>query len=222
MKTLIKVLIWLVVLVALGALLYLGYVLTKKQNTIPPGSIPAQVATTTDNVDASAFATSTLNTSFWKIYSSDELGYMIKYPGNMLVNGADTSISFSFPKNPYFHWPLQDDAKVTVIATSSCPLMVVGAGGPESATSTFMLNGYQFVRSEAHDAAAGNLYNEISYDTIANDVCYYIDFFDHGANGAGLYVSDPSLIAQYDAQHAADLKAALDIFNAMTQTFRVR
>jgi len=222
MKTLIKAFVWLIVLAVLGVLLFAGYSLTKKQNTIPVGSISSEIATSTDATTTPVFIPSAFDTSAWQTYSSDELGYQIKYPANMLVNGADASISLSFPKSYYFHWPLQDDAKVTVIATSSCPSMTVGNGGPESSTSTFMLNGRAFVRSEAHDAAAGNLYNEIAYDTIANSVCYRIDFFDHGANGAGLYVSDPSLIAQYDAQHVADLKAALDIFNAMAQTFRIR
>lgn len=223
MKTLIKAFVWLIVLVAVGAvLLYVGYNLTKKENTIPVGAIPSDIATSTDATNTPIFTPSTVDTTSWNTYSSDELGYSVKYPANMLMNGADALISFSFAKESYFHWPLQDDAKITIVATSSCPALTVDGGDMGTTTSSFTLNGYTFTRREAHDAAAGNLYNEISYDTMANSVCYHIDFFDHGANGAGLYVGDPSLIAQYDAQHTADLKAVMDIFNAMTQTFHIR
>jgi len=223
MKSFLKLVGVLILLAIIATAVYFGYTFSKKQNTIPPDTFPGQTSSSTPDMTASstsigwAFATSTADTSSWKTYSSAELGYSIKYPGNMIMNGADTMVLFSFPKGSYFHWPLQDDAKVTVTASSSCPALTVNESN--SGTSTFMLNGYLFTRSESHGAAAGNLYNEIAYDTEANGVCYQIDFFDHGANGAGLYVSDPSLISQYDAQHAVDLKNALDIMNAMTQSF---
>lgn len=223
MKSFLKLIGVLILFAVVGVAAYFGYAFSKKQNTIPPNTFPDQISSSTPDMTASTtpggwtYATSTLDTSSWKTYSSAELGYSIMYPGNMLTNGADVMTLFSFPKDVYFHWPLQDDAKVTVTASSSCPALTVDESNSE--TSTFTLNGYAFTRTESHGAAAGNLYTEIAYDTKANGVCYRIDFYDHGANGAGLYVSDPSLISQYDAQHDADLQNAQDIFNAMAQSF---
>ncbi len=224
MKTFLKFLLALVVLAIIAVVLYFGYQLTKKENTIPPNTFPDQTASSTPGTASSThewtFVTPAINTSAWKTYSNPTLGFSVKYPVNMVLNGDVSSKTFAFPKSA-FHWPLQDDAKVTIIASSTCPALFVDGGGPAAGTSTFMLNGYTFNRTENHDAAAGNLYNEIAYDTTVNGMCYRIDFFDHGANGAGLYVGDPALIAQYDAQHAADMAAVLDIFNAMTESFEV-
>lgn len=224
MKTFLKIVATLIVLGMAAALIYAAYSVSKKQNTIPPNTFPDQTATSTDDGAASStpgwtFATSSLNASGWKTYASPA-GFSVKYPSNLVIGSGSSSVTFVLPKSAYFHWPLQDDAKITVTASSSCPEFI---GGSEnlSATTTFALNGRTFVRSENRGAAAGNLYTEIAYDTFGSGMCYRLSFFDHGANGAGLYVSDPSLISQYDAQHDADMKAALDLFNAMAQSFGV-
>lgn len=225
MKTLARLLIGLIIVVILGAILYGSFLLTKKQNTIPPNALPDQTATSTDSGSASStpawtFATSSLDTSGWNTYSNPELGFSIAYPSNVIQSSDNASVTFVLPKTTYFHWPLEDDTKITVTASSTCPDFIGGADNV-SATSTFMLNGHEFAYSKNVGVGAGNIYTEIVYDTIANGTCYRLSFFDHGANGAGLYVSDPSLIAQYDDQHTADMAAVLDLFNAMTGTFTV-
>ena len=82
-----------------------------------------------------------------------------------------------------------------------------GSPGPSGyrRSDRAFLNGYSFTRIEGGDVAAGNIYRELAYDTQANGVCFHIDILDHGANGAGLYVGDQSLIAKYDATHDAVL-----------------
>lgn len=227
MKTFLKTILILIILALIAVAVYFGYTLSKKENTIPPNTFPVdQSASTTPDMTASStptawtFATSSIDTSSWKTYTNTQLGYSVKYPTTMILNSEGNAEVFAFPKQA-FRWPLQDEAKVTIVASSTCPDLAAGAGYPNSATSTFSLNGQTFMRTENHDAAAGNLYNEIAYDTIMNNTCYRVDFFDHGANGAGLYVSDPSLIDQYNSQHDADMKAVLDIFNAMAESFHL-
>ena len=80
-------------------------------------------------------------------------------------------------------------------------------------------NGLTFVESQASDAAAGNRYLTITYDTLAKGLCYRITFFDHGANGAGLYLSDPTAIASADATHDAELSKIEGIVGTMIGTF---
>ena len=163
-------------------------------------------------------ATSTLPDG-WRSYSSDTLGFDVAIPSTLVQNGHESNVWFAFPKDTYFHWPLQDDAKITVSASSTCasstiPDMTVAVQG-------FLLNGYVFTRYEGNDAAAGNRYMEVMYTTIVNDICYSIDFFDHGTNGAGFYVNDQALITQYDTQHSQDISQVVDIFNRMVSSFRV-
>jgi hypothetical protein len=170
-------------------------------------------------------ASSTVDTSSWRTYSNPAsanmaTGYSLRYPTNLSVN-ADSSgnLTLAFPKDQYFHWPLLDDAKITVIASSSCPTVIDDR--PNSQPTSLVLNGYSFTRIEGGDVGAGNIYHELAYDTQAGGICYHIDFLDHGANGAGLYVGDQSLIADYDAVHTTDLTTVAAVFNAMVNTFRL-
>jgi hypothetical protein len=165
-------------------------------------------------------ASSTADASSWQTYSNAANGYSMRYPSNLSVN-ADSSGNpvLSFPKDQYFHWPLLDDAKITIVASSSCPTVINDR--PDSQPTTLTLNGYSFTRTEGGDVGAGNIYRELAYDTQAGGACYHIDFLDHGANGAGLYVGDQSLIASYDAIHTTDLAVVVGVFNAMVNTFRL-
>ncbi len=166
-------------------------------------------------------ASSTIDTSSWLTYSNASSNYSIRYPANLSVNtDASGDLVLAFPKDQYFHWPLLDSATVTITATSSCQT-VEGSTFPGSpAPVSFQLNGYPFTRIEGGDAAAGNIYRELAYDVHSKSLCYHIDILDHGANGAGLYVADQSLISSYDAAHTIDLTAVLGVFNAMVNTFR--
>jgi hypothetical protein len=167
-------------------------------------------------------ASSTVDVSSWHIYNNDSLGYFIQYPPDLLVNASGDSVSFVFPPNSYFHWPLLDDAQVTITASPACPDIASSAPlpGTEGAPSQSDIGSLAFTRHAGIDAAAGSLYTEIAYDTTEGGTCYHLDFSDHGTDGAGFYVDDQSLIARYDAQHSADLAAALQAFDAMVGSFR--
>jgi len=162
------------------------------------------------------------------MYENAAMKYGMQYPAGVTVVELASSTVFTFPTVTYFHWPLQDTVTVTVSVAPSCPSLAVGGGNADAsaqapaAASPFTISGYGFERRIGNDAAAGNIYNEIAYDTRANDSCYHISLLDHGTNGAGFYVSDKDLIARYDAQHEQDMSAVLDIFTAMLVSFSIR
>jgi hypothetical protein len=165
-------------------------------------------------------ASSTIDTTSWHMYVNNSLGFTIQYPKGMLVN-PDIPDSFVMvvPKDQYFHWPLLDDVKITVSASSTCPQIASGAIFPEATTT--VANGYTFTRSEGSDVGAGNIYREMAFDVTKDNICYHIDMLDHGTNGAGFYVSDQDLITRYNNQHQSDLNAVVAIFITMVDSFRL-
>lgn len=218
-----RILIAIFIIACLAALAFGAYTLVAQKYDNERMWSPVPSATSTDAMASSSpfsypppSATTTVPSS-WKNYSNNGLGYRISYPPDLLVNASGPALTLAFPKTAYFKWPLQDDAKITITAATSCPPLQTEN---LSATTTFTLNGYSFARLEGHGVAAGNLYNEWAYQTSANGLCYQIDLFDHGANGAGLYVDDQSLIRSYDDRHTADLDAVMGVWNAVTASFR--
>ena len=170
--------------------------------------------------DQSAFlpASSTIGTSNWKTYANNELGFSILYPQDFTVSTDNPgSLTLMVPKDRYFHWPLLDDVKITITASSTCPSILA----PAISTSTTSDNSHIFNISKGSDVGAGNIYRELAYDTVNNNVCYHIYMLDHGTNGAGFYVSDQDLIDKYDSQHQNDLDSFLKIFVGMVDTFKI-
>ncbi len=181
-------------------------------------------ATSTSLVIPSA-ASSTIDTTSWPLYVDSQNRFSIEYPSNFIQNvGAQndpTAPYFVPPTNVYFHWPLQDDVKITATVTASCPPLASGHPTGKPVATQVTANNISFKQFIDTDVAAGNRYLEVVYDTLKNGQCYRIDLLDHGANGAGLYVDDPSLIKNYDAQHDADLAAVLKLYVAMVSSFRI-
>lgn len=165
-------------------------------------------------------ASSTPGTDSWLMYVDNAAGYSLEYPPDMAENASGGTLSLVFPKNIYFHWPLLDDAKVTVAAyaASSCPAV---SGSPQGHPEQFDLDGLHFTRSIGVGAGAGQLYTEAAYDTEGNGKCYRLDFLDHGTDGAGFYVNDASLAAKYDARHAADMAAVFGVMNGMVGSLKI-
>lgn len=203
--------------IGVGGYVVYGY-LHAKNAPRQPLPIP-EVATSTDTVLQWSFPEAHIATSSWKKYANDELGYEIAYPADLVMASHDRVATFAFKKESYFHWPLLDDAKVTVVATTTCEGI---PDAPVVASSTFTLNGMQFRRTESVDVAAGSIFRQVMYETMGADACYQILLFDRGANGAGFYVSDASFIERYDKQHEADYTKVLEIFHAMVQGFALR
>ncbi len=219
-----------VILLAFASLV--GYVMYERSHRtliLPPGTTntqPSSQATSTSNASSSApysfplpVAAPSINMASWPMYVDNELGYSIEYPSGFLPGAHEGVFTLAVPKGTYFHWPLQDDVKITILASSSCPKVIEGAAS--SSPISYSLNGRKFTRTIGTDVGAGNRYLEIADDTKANGVCYHISLLDHGTNGAGFYVDDPSLIQKYDAQRDADLAAVVSIFNAMVSSLRI-
>jgi hypothetical protein len=141
-----RLFIYILIIVILGGLVFAGYQFISnftytRHITLPPqllASSTDSLSTTTDGttvVPWSAFgindkassnpASSTVDTSLWQSYSNPELGFSVRYPGDLVVN-TDTpnSLTLFVPKSHYFHWPLLDDTKITIVASSSCPEII--------------------------------------------------------------------------------------------------
>ena len=186
-------------------------------NVAPSAGHPLPSASTTPAVPLPTG--NSADTSSWQIYVDNQHGYSIQYPPDMIESVNAGTLTLAFPKNSYFHWPLLDDAKVTVTATPTCP--AVDLGGQPTSPVTIGLSGNTFTRVTGTDVGAGQLYTSVIYDTQAKGNCYRIYFLDHGTNGAGFYVDDTSLIQKYDAQHAIDLQAVFKVLNGMVEQFHI-
>lgn len=216
-------------------------IITKRVNEQATQTISESLATSTtdatDQVDLSykldlPTATTTVPTT-WKNYTNSRLGYSISYPSNLILSApvvtssssssspTSNTLTLAFPKERYFHWPLQDEVILRITASSTCPEMIVPAS-PFVSTTTFSINGYSFTATVGDDAAAGNHYQEIAYDTHVNDICYHISLYDHGVNGAGFYVDGQALIQKYDDQHDVDMRAVIAILNSITSSLRLQ
>jgi hypothetical protein len=175
--------------------------------------------------DQTATSTSTtIDTSSWQTFSSTQPSFNIKYPTDLAFS-TDTIptidgpylLALQFPKDIYFSTVLKDEAYVIVTASSTCPAVEQGPidHGPE----TLDMNGMTFTKNEINDVAAGNRYLTITYDTIANGLCYRITFFNHGANGAALYLGDQAAAKIADTTHAVELANIEAIVTAMVDAF---
>ncbi len=226
-----------IILTLIVAGLYFGIrslVNTKRQNEQVSQTISEQLATSSANSANNGgqnelenlipTSTTTVPTSWGSHnFGQPSTQFNISYPPNLIVsNNSDASstiIVLAFPKENYFHWPLQDDVRITITVSSSCADPMVPQN-PSTATTTFSSNGYSFTAIHGNDVAAGNLYHEILYTTEVNNQCYSFSFFDHGSNGAGLYVDDPVLIQKYDSQHSADYSQAVSVFDSIVTSFK--
>jgi hypothetical protein len=218
----------LIILAIVGWASYVAYDYIQEKNSLQFALIPAPgaVGTSTDGLPVHAsndiIATSTADTSSWKTYNNDELGYGLKYPGDLIVNEGGSSLILSFPKKTYFHWPLEDDAKITVVASSTCASASFLSDYGKVATSTLTVKDNRFFLSEVTDIGAGNIYNKSIYEIKGNGACYSLVYDSHGTNGSGFYVNDPTLIKKYDDQHSTDSVAVMDKIYGILSTFGIK
>jgi hypothetical protein len=115
---------------------------------------------------------------------------------------------------------LKDEAYVIVTASSTCPAIQPGGFvGDAVPTQIRTDKGVAFIKNEVNDVAAGNRYLTITYDTIADGLCYRITFFNHGANGAALYLGGEDVAKIADTTHAVELSNIEAVVTAMVGTF---
>ena len=229
----LRISLFFLVLAAIAvAVVSLAYRFSKKANTVPP-SLLADTGSTTQNSSMStgtpidsnfqaspiSLASSTIDDSSWQIYSHKSPDYSFRYPSDANISAKDSSVTVSFPKSDYFHWPLQDDSSVTITVSPICPNPVLSV--PPSASSSQVFAGSQLYEHDIFsDIAAGNVYSESIYKATMGNDCYDFEFYDHGANGAGLYVDDQSLVTKYNSQHDMDMANMTDIFSGIIYSFQ--
>lgn len=217
----------LIVLAIIGFAGYVSYNYLKEKNSLQftPITLSTDNATSTDGLliasSTNEYATSTADTSSWKSYSSQELGYSLKYPSDLIMNRDEFSLILAFPKKLYFSWPLEDSVKITVTSSSTCtshnPVTFFGIKPKQSSIT---IEDKKFVVNRLDDVAAGSRVNVISYEIKENGICYSLLYYSQGANGAGLYVDDPILIKKYDEQHSRESKLIMDIVYGILASFK--
>jgi len=241
MKNFFLTIVIIAMLAILGVVGYTSYNYLQEKNSLQFDLIPSPIdvasstystgssqagsgQTASDTNSATStnqIASSTADTTSWKTYSNDELGYGLKYPSDLIFNYGGTPLILAFPKKSYFHWPLEDDVKITVMASSTCSGPTVSSDYDHVSTSTLKVNGLVFAKTEGSGIGAGNVYGRTTYDIRGNGACYSLILDSHGANGAGLYVSDSALIKKYDDQHATDFYALMNTVYGILGTFEV-
>ena len=98
-------------------------------------------------------------------------------------------------------------------AVSTCTDPGPGGGGPEQPDGNLIVNGYNFVRSQASGAGAGNYYDQEIYRTVHNNVCYEVVTFIHYTN-IGNYT--PGAVTEFDRN------ALMQKFNDILSTFTIQ
>ncbi len=92
----------------------------------------------------------------------------------------------------YFLFGSSSDPQIVATCTTPNP----NGGAPEEANGSEFINGYNFVRTQAVGAGAGNIYEQQIYRTAFKNVCYEAIYFIHYSN-IGNYA--PGTVTEYDA-----------------------
>lgn len=200
----------------IGFASYVSYRYIEKKNSLQFTPIVQEVASSTPNNLASSSNILAENikvdTKNWIKYKNSELGYSISYPDDLIVNFDDSILILVFPKKTYFSWPLQDDVKVVVNATSTC--------SSNQNDKTILINDKSYIlENDSVDVGAGFVMKEMIFRLKQNDSCYKLVVNIKGANGAGFYVDDPALIKKYDTEHQINFDKVANIIYGIVWSF---
>ena len=184
------------------------------------------ITSTSSTTSNQSSTTSSIDTSTWKTYSNTQPPFSIEYPANLSFSTSTIPtidgpylLALQFPKDIYFSTVLKDEADVIVTASSTCSAVEQGGRVGYPTSTSISVNGMTFVKNEVNDVAAGNRYLVITYDTIQSGLCYRITFFNHGANGAALYLGGEAAAKIADTTHDAELSKIEAIIMTMVGTF---
>lgn len=109
----------------------------------------------------------------------------------------------------YFLLGSSADPQIVAACTDPNPK----GGAPEEAKGTETINGYNFIRSQAVGAGAGNIYDQEIYRVVEKGVCHEIIFFIHYSN-IGNYA--PGAATEFD------MNGLLQKFDDILSTFQVK
>ena len=218
MKKLFSILVVVVALSILGIVGYASYNYLKEKKSLKFSPIIPTDSTIEQNNQASTTSNifnSTVDISKWKTYNNQELGYSVKHPEDLIVNYDALTLILAFPKDKYFHWPLLDDVKLTLVATSTCSIN-------NASSSEITVNDIKYKVLKSDEAAMGSVYKKDVYEIYGNNVCYVITMDSKGTNGAGFYVDDPFLIKKYDNQNKLDSDNVMNIIYGILGSFEIK
>jgi len=137
---------------------------------------------------------STNPTTGWKIYHNEEHGIEIEYPADFVVDaincptaavGGEVVESFRLMGSEYYSGTNLSNACVIVglkrgeEASSTC-LEPRGVGEEQQGEEE--INGITFRKFSSTEAAAGNIYETVSYRTTHGESCYEIALLMHSGN----------------------------------------
>lgn len=221
MKAFFSVIFILIFLSVFGFLGYIVFDYLKDKNSLQFTPIVIDDTKEPDIVASSSIRviTSSVDRSNWKKYSNQELGYELQYPPDLIINQDDSSLLLAFPKKTYFSWPLLDDVKVVISASSTC---LVGRTSVEQiSTSTVVVVDRLIELAEGSDIGAGNIHKTMAFSLNGGDICYNLTFDSKGANGAGLFVGDSAVREKYDQEHKVNYDKVVDTVYGILESFVV-
>jgi hypothetical protein len=114
----------------------------------------------------------------------DEFAPIAYIPTGLYKGTPDLVLEFVQPEfyrpttnlgEAYFLFSESTDSQIVATCTQLLPQLEAAAGQKT-------INGLDFVHSEISDAAAGNIYDQVVYRTVYNNVCYEMVFYMHSAN----------------------------------------
>lgn len=224
MKKFLLFVIGLVILAGLVKIGLVAYDYLEKKNSLrfEPIQTEEQNATSIDIATTTNIIEPKVDVSKWKSYINEELGYSFKYPDNLILNKSDLEVFLAFPKDIYFSWPLLDNVRLSITASSSCDRSKLLEYGNISTTTKIIVGGKDYTVLKAGDIAAGTVFERITYEKIGNNICYSVLFESKGTNGAGFYVTDPILVKKYDDQHKLDREALSEIVYGILANFEIQ
>ena len=143
----------------------------------------------------------TTQTTDWRLNSNNEPGLLL----------ATLSIPSAFePQTNFAGAKLTIGKSFTKNAVANC-LQPDQSGGPATTATTQTINGTNFSVFTFSDAAAGSIYDTMSYRTVQNGACYAIEYTIHS-----------SQIANYPVQYNLkpyDQAVVTDVLNRIVGTF---
>lgn len=224
MRKFLLLVIGLVILAGLVKIGLVAYDYIEKKNSLrfEPIQTEDQNATSTDVATSTNIVEPKVDISKWKSYTNEEFGYGFKYPDNLILNKGDFDLFLAFPKDVYFHWPLLDNVRLSIIASSSCDRSKLLEYGNLSTTTKIIVSGKDYTMIKVDDIAAGTIFERIAYERMGNNICYSVLLESKGTNGAGFYVTDPVLVKKYDDQHKVDSEALLEIVYGILANFEIK
>jgi hypothetical protein len=145
----------------------------------------------------------------------DEFAPTSSYPTGQFKGGPTFVLQFIRPE---FYYPSTNLSEAYFIYSElfdpqSVDTCTQPLPRPETVQGQKMINGYNFTYSESVDVAAGNIFDQVIYRTVYNNICFEMVFYMHSGN-IGNYT--PGTVVEFDRA------SLVQKFEAVLSTFTVK